>query len=127
MVEPSTSMRERSSTVTVAPMRASSWIVVVTSLRCGTLPTVTGSEPRMAPQRIGSVAFFEPEIFTSPSSGTPPRISSLSIVSAPRGFFWRQCFDRHRVNLAPHELAQRLVDELVAGDRTLAGEIFRHD
>ena len=34
----STSTRMRSSTVTLAPMRPSSSIIVVTSLRCGTLP-----------------------------------------------------------------------------------------
>src|SRR5262245_42075000 len=35
--------------------------------------------------------------------------------------------DRHRVDFATHELAQGLVDELVAGDRTLAGELRADD
>src|SRR4051812_31325186 len=108
-------MRERSSMVTVAPIRASSWIIVVTSLRWGTLPTVTGSAARIAPARIGSVAFFEPEIFTSPSSGTPPLICSLSIASAPR-FFGRERLDRHRVDFPAHELAEGPVNELVTRD-----------
>ena len=72
-------MRMRSSMVTVAPMRPSSSMVVVTSCRCGTLPTTTGSSASSAPARMGSVAFFEPEMRTSPSSGTPPAICSLSM------------------------------------------------
>jgi hypothetical protein len=31
------------------------------------------------------------------------------------------------VDLTPHELAERLVDELVTRDGALAGEILRHD
>ena len=74
----STSMRMRSSTVTPAPMRPSSAIIVVTSFRWGTLPIDTGPSASSAAARIGSVAFLAPEMRTSPSSGTPPRICSLS-------------------------------------------------
>ena len=81
-VEPSTSMRMRSSIVTVAPMRPSSSTVVVTSFRCGTFATTTGSSASSAPARMGSVAFFAPEMRTSPSRGTPPWICSLSMISS---------------------------------------------
>src|SRR5579863_1148447 len=119
-------MRMRSSMVTVAPMRPSSSTVVVTSLRCGTLATTTGSRASSAPARIGSVAFLAPEMRTSPSSGTPPWICNLSMLSLPR-FFGRQRLDRQRVDLAPHELAERTVDELVTRQAALTGELARHD
>ena len=77
----STSMRMRSSIVTVTPMRPSSSMVVVTSCRCGTLPIVTGPSASSAPARIGSVAFLAPEIRTSPSSAMPPVICSLSTAT----------------------------------------------
>ena len=41
--------------VTLAPMRPSSSIIVVTSCRCGTLPIVTGPSASSAPARIGNV------------------------------------------------------------------------
>src|SRR5580698_5365792 len=125
-VEPSTSMRMRSSMVTVAPIRPSSSTVVVTSLRCGTLETVTGSSASSAPARIGRVAFFAPEMRTSPSRGTPPWICSLSMSALAR-FFGSERFDRERVDFPPHALAERLVDELVAGDGALADEFTRND
>ena len=78
VVRGSTSMRMRSSMVTLAPMRPSSSIIVVTSRRCGTLPIETGPSASSAPARIGRAAFFAPEMRTSPSRGTPPRICSLS-------------------------------------------------
>src|SRR5580693_9293902 len=125
-VEPSTSMRMRSSMVTVAPMRPSSSTVVVTSLRCGTLATTTGSSASRAAARIGSVAFFAPEMRTSPSSGTPPWICSLSMLGLPR-FFGRQRLDRQGVDLAAHERAERAVHELMPRETALAGKLVRHD
>jgi hypothetical protein len=74
----STSTRMRSSTVTLAPIRPSSSIMVVTSCRCGTFAIVTGLSASRAPARMGSAAFLAPEMRTSPSSGAPPRICSLS-------------------------------------------------
>jgi hypothetical protein len=58
--------------VTDTPMRPSSSIIVVTSCKCGTLPTVTGPSASRQPARIGSVAFLAPEMRISPDSGTPP-------------------------------------------------------
>ncbi len=72
IVEASTSMRIFSSTVTDTPMRPRSSIIVVTSCRCGTLETMTGPSASRQPARIGRVAFFAPEMRTSPSSGMPP-------------------------------------------------------
>ncbi len=40
---------------------------------------VTGSSGSSAAARIGSAAFLAPDMRTSPSSGTPPRICSLSM------------------------------------------------
>src|SRR5215813_3369258 len=124
-VEPSTSMRMRSSMVTVAPMRPSNSTVVVTSLRCGTFATTTGSSASSAPARIGSVAFFAPEMRTSPSSGTPPWICSLSMLVLTR-LVGRQRLDRERVDLASHGCAQCAVDKLVTREAALAGEFRRH-
>ena len=112
-------MRMRSSMVTVAPIRPSSSTVVVTSFRCGTFATTTGSRASSAAARIGSVAFLAPEMRTSPSSATPPWICNLSMLIPPR-FFGRQRLDRQRVDLAAHELAERAVDELVARQAALA-------
>src|ERR1700730_7387050 len=119
-------MRMRSSTVTVAPILPSSSTVVVTSFRCGTFATTTGSSASSAAARIGSVAFLAPEMRTSPSRGTPPWICSLSML-AVRRLFGRQCLDRQGVYLATHELAQRAVDQLVAGHALLAGKLARDD
>jgi hypothetical protein len=60
-------------------MLCSKVIVVVTSFRCGTFRTVTGSEASSVPASIGKAAFFAPEIAISPSRRTPPSISNLSI------------------------------------------------
>ncbi len=119
-------MRERSATVTVAPMRASSSSVVVTSFRCGTLPTVTGlrSEQRAAQDRQRrvlrsgnlDVAFERHAAFD---------LQLVHQLSARRSFFRREGFDRHGVDLPPHQLAERLVDELVTRDRALAREVLR--
>src|SRR5271170_1368069 len=119
-------MRMRSSMVTVAPILPSSSTVVVTSLRCGTLATTTGSRASSAPARMGSVAFFAPEMRTSPSSGTPPWICHLSMRALPR-LLGCQRLDRQSEALTPHELAERAVDELVAGEAALAGKLVRHD
>ena len=43
--------------------------MVVTSRRCGTFDTCSGSSLRIAAQRIGSAAFLAPEMRTSPLSG----------------------------------------------------------
>src|ERR1700756_2178848 len=99
---------------------------MVMSFRCGTFPTPTGSSASSAAARIGSVAFFAPEMRTSPSRGTPPWICNLSI-SVPAGLVGRQRLDRQRVDLASHVRAERAVDELVTGDRALSGELARDD
>src|SRR5690242_5869562 len=125
-VEGSTSMRMRSSMVTVAPILPSSSTVVVTSRRCGTFATTTGSSASRAPARIGSVAFLAPEMRTSPSRGSPPWICSLS-MSPLLQFFGRQRFDRQRVDLVSHAGAERPVDELMPGNAALAHELGRDD
>ena len=50
---------------------------------CGTLRSVTGPSASNVAARIGSAAFFAPEIRTSPSSGLPPTIASLSMARCP--------------------------------------------
>src|SRR5216110_3327343 len=119
-------MRMRSSTVTVAPILPRSSTVVVTSFRCGTFATTTGSSARSAPARIGSVAFFAPEMRTSPSRGTPPWICNLSMSPLTR-FFGCQRLDGKGVYLISHALAQCSVDELVTCEAALAGKLRRND
>src|SRR3954471_24425741 len=118
--------------VTETPMRPNNSIIVVTSCRCGTLRMVTGPSASSAPATMGSVAFFAPEMRTSPSSGMPPLICSLSKgclagEGSGAGFVGCQRFDRQGLDFAPHELAERLIDELVAGDRTQTRELRGDD
>src|SRR5215469_7629597 len=125
-VEASTSMRMRSSMVTVAPILPSSSTVVVTSRRCGTFATTTGSCASSAPASIGSVAFLAPEMRTSPSRATPPWICSLSTSALP-GLFGGEGLDRQGVDLPPHALAERAVHELVAREAAQLCELARDD
>src|ERR1700680_190181 len=119
-------MRMRSSTVPVAPMRPRSSTVVVTSFRCGTFPTTTGSSASSAAARIGSVAFLAPEMRTSPSRGTPPWICSLSMLTLC-GLFGRERLDRQGMDFPPHELPKRTVDQLVARQASQLREFARDD
>src|SRR6516162_1846979 len=119
-------MRMGSSMVTVAPMRPSSSTVVVTSFRCGTFATTTGSCASSAPASIGSVAFFAPEMRTSPSRLTPPWICSLSTSALP-GLFGGERLDRQRVDLPSHALPERAVHELMAREAAQLRELARHD
>src|SRR6516162_10088 len=125
-VEGSTSMRMRSSMVTVAPILPSSSTVVVTSRRCGTFATTTGSCASSAPARIGRVAFLAPEMRTSPSRATPPWICSLSTSALP-GLFGSEGLDRQGVDLAAHALAERAVHELMAREAAQLRELARDD
>src|SRR4051812_9369181 len=132
VVEASISMRIFSSMVTETPMRPNNSIIVVTSCRCGTLRIVTGPSARSAPATMGSVAFFAPEIRTSPSSGMPPLICSLSTfylqeTGSDPGFGGGQCLDRQRMDFPAHELAERLIYELVARDGSQTCELAGHD
>src|SRR5690606_25486772 len=74
-------------------------------------------------------AFLAPEILTSPASGTPPVISSLSngsVAGAPP-LLRREGPDRESVDLVAHPLAQCPVDQLVPRDAALALERRTHD
>src|ERR1700743_486635 len=122
MVDASTSMRIFSSMVTDTPMRPSNSIMVVTSCRCGPFDTVTGPSASRQPARIGSVAFFAPEMRISPSSGIPPWICSLSTRLA-RVFIRTEDLQREGVNLVPDGSTEGRVDQLVALHGALAGEI----
>ena len=64
----------------ICPIRRS---MVEMSLRCGTLENRTGSATSRLEQRIGSAAFFAPEMATSPTSGVPPSINNLSKQCTP--------------------------------------------
>src|ERR1700733_15096076 len=112
--------------VTLTPMRPSSSMVVVTSFRCGTLQIVTGSDASRPAARIGNVAFFAPEMRTSPSSGTPPVICNLSIGPCCP-LIRSEDFNRQRVDFATHEVTERGIDQLVARNATFAGKSLRHD
>ena len=54
--------------------------VVWMSRRSGTLVYVTGSLSRMEANRMGRAAFLEPLTSMLPVSGTPPSMTSLSII-----------------------------------------------
>src|SRR3990172_12084303 len=109
---------------TSTPMSASSRVMVRTSMSAGTLLSSSGASVSSVAHRIGSAAFFAPETRTSPSSGRPPVMRSLSTAAPLLGGegFHRQC-----VNFLAHALPPRLVNELVALHAAPAGEKVRHD
>src|SRR5689334_8577307 len=109
---------------TATPMRARSFAIVATSMSRGTLESSSGSAVRSAAHMIGRAAFFAPETATSPSSGRPPRIRSLS-TGPP--FVGRERAHRERVDLLAHAAAERGVDELVALHAAAARELRRDD
>src|SRR5438552_15394347 len=97
--------------------------MVLTSLRCGTLESVSSSLVSKPAHMSGSAAFFAPEIRISPESETPPWMMSLSI----RHFFGGQRMHRQGVNLLPRALAERRVHGLMPLDLALAGDRFADD
>src|SRR5947209_16007654 len=116
-------MRSPGRRSTSTPMRASSLAMVATSMRRGTRDSAIGCELSSAAHMIGRAAFFAPEMRTSPSSGRPPAMRSLS-TALP--FLRRQGAHGKRVDLLAHALAQRTVDQLVALHAALAFEYRRH-
>src|SRR5688572_10443490 len=113
------------SMVSSAPSPASSFAVVTTSWRCGTLLISTGSSASSVAQRIGSTAFFAPEICTSPLSGAPP--STWIFCMSGARFGRREGLQRQCVDLTAHAFAERGVHHAVARERQLALELFAHD
>src|SRR5712691_13353286 len=97
--------------------------MVLTSLRCGTLESVSCSLVSNPAHMRGSAAFFAPETRISPESGTPPWMMSLSI----RCFFGGERAHGQRVNLHAHALPERRIDELMALHAALAAECLAHD
>src|SRR5258706_5507171 len=97
--------------------------MVATSIRRGTLDSRSGSAESSAAHMMGSAAFFAPEMRTSPSSGRPPVMRSLS---TPRRLLGGQRLHRQRVDLGAHAAAERAVNQLVALHARLAGEGARH-
>src|ERR1044071_8309919 len=110
---------------TSTPICARSFAMVDTSIRRGTLESLSGLSERSAAHRMGSAAFFGPEMRISPSSRRPPWIFSLSIGLAP--FLGREGLHGKRVDLFAHPVAERGVHQLVALHAALAGERRRDD
>src|SRR6266850_603791 len=106
------------------PIWRRSLAIVRTSMSCGTLESRSGLSVSSAAHMIGSAAFFAPETRTSPSSGRPPRMRSLS-TSAP--LLGRKGAHRQGVDLLAHALAERRIDALVALHPAAAGELRGHD
>src|SRR6266705_841309 len=107
-----------------SPQRARSGrSMVLTSLRCGTLESVSCSLVSNPAHMSGSAAFFAPETRISPESGTPPWMMSLSI----RRFFGGEGAHRQRMNLPAHALPERRIDELMALHAVRAAKCFAHD
>src|SRR5438132_6900058 len=106
------------------PIWRRSFAMVRTSMSCGTLASRSGSTLRSAAHIIGSAAFFAPETCTSPSSGTPPWMRSLS-SGAP--LLRRERAHRQRVDLLAHAIAERRIDELVALHAAAPGKFVGDD
>src|SRR5207342_1639298 len=130
----STVMVSFSSTVRRTPSAPSSSMVVVTSCRCGTLPIEMVRSASSVAHRIGSTAFLAPEICTSPSSGSwlpvmmiLAMLAGILYLGGGAGFARGKRAQRERVDLAAHPLAERGVDQAMAGQRQLAAEGLGHD
>src|SRR5688572_12458630 len=112
------------SIVSSAPRPASSFAVVTTSCRCGTLLISTGSSASRVAHRMGSTAFFAPEICTSPCSGVPPSTRIFCMSGArPGRFFGRERLQGEGVDLAAHAFAERGVHHAMARQGQLAREV----
>src|SRR6266404_5757838 len=98
--------------------------MVRTSISCGTLASTSGWAVSSAAHMIGRAAFFAPETYTCPSSGTPPRMRSLS-TGAP--LLRCERAHRQRVDLLAHAIAERRIDELVALHAAAPGELVGND
>src|SRR5215213_9641387 len=87
---------------------------------------MSGSRVKSVAHRIGSAAFFAPEIGTSPSSLTPPSMISLSTrLRLP--LFGRHRLNGKRVDVFAHALAKRRVHELVLAHFRKPAELRAHD
>src|SRR5689334_20020255 len=93
----------------------------------GTLVSVSGSAVSNDAQRIGSAAFFAPDTVTSPFSGSPPSMTSLSMRWLGPVLFGRQRLHRKRVNFRAHPVAERRVHEAVSRKTRQPAERIRHD
>src|SRR5262249_13338149 len=111
----------RSSIDTSTPIWASSRSMVLTSFSCGMLPRRSGSRVSRAAHMIGSAAFLAPEMRTSPASGTPPSMTSLSMR-----FLRRERAHRKRVDLLAHALPEGRVHHLVPLHPALPPKRFAH-
>src|SRR3954464_1314713 len=106
------------------PIWRSSFAMVRTSMSCGTLARRSGWSVRSAAHMMGSAAFLAPEMRTSPSSGRPPRMRSLSTGPPLLG-----CERAHRegVNLLAHAFPERRVNQLVSLHAVAAAELGGND
>src|SRR5687767_1513296 len=109
---------------TATPIWPSSFAIVDTSRSWGRLESASGFSVSSAAHMMGSAAFFAPEMRTSPSSGRPPVIFSLSTLLP---LLRRQGLHGQSVDLLTHAVAERLVDQLVALHAALARESIGHD
>src|SRR5688572_11652014 len=109
---------------TPTPICPRSFAMVDTSRSCGRLESASRFAVSSAAHMIGRAAFFAPEMRTSPSSGRPPVIFSLSTLLP---LLRRQCLHGQSVDLLTHAVAERLVDQLVALHPALARESIGHD
>src|SRR5436190_4366238 len=117
-------MRPSAGGSAATPIWRSSFAIVRVSMSCGTFDRRSGFSVRSAAHMIGSAAFFAPDTRTSPSSGRPPRMRSLST-----GFplLRRQRAHRQRVDFLAHALAERRIDKLVALHAIASGERIGND
>src|SRR6266478_4449295 len=83
-----------SSTATVTPCWTRRFAIVAMSARSGTFARVSVSGVSRLAAISGNAAFLAPPIGITPSSGTPPLIRILSIVSVPHAAYLRGPF-RH--------------------------------
>src|SRR2546422_8969508 len=98
--------------------------IVETSTRLGTLLRATRWSVSSAAHMIGRAAFFAPETRTSPCSGRPPVMPSLSTRFPLLG-----CQRAHRkgMDFLAHAPAERPVNQRMALHAAPSPELARHD
>src|SRR6185436_1448152 len=120
-----------SSSETSTPICAKRFSVVVTSRRWGRFCTRSVSEVSSAAHRIGRAAFLAPEMRTSPVSGTPPWMISLSTKPVEKlsgsPVLGRQGLHRQRVDFLAHAIPESPVDDLVLLHARFTAEFRTHD
>src|SRR5690554_2172107 len=111
---------------TCTPMQPINSSIVVTSCKCGKLPTrITPCANKVA-AKIGSAEFFAPEIRTSPSKRQPPSIRNFSMIYCVL-FSWCRSTNGDRMNATIGNIGvQDFINKLLAFNHIKVSKYFAY-